>query len=280
MLNALLGAGARALRALHAEPVLRAVRDRVDGLFVRSGRPPLRGHADGVELRGFLRHRSFLADVSAGRFDAYAGEVLLGELREGTTFVDVGAHLGVYALLGAQRVGATGRVVAFEADPYTAKALVANVARIAPSNVHVVRKAASNRVGAAGFFLSPGTYGSSLYRRPSMASLERIEIDATTVDAEVEPADDLVLKIDAEGAELDVLAGARGTIMGSRRTVVHIEVNPDALAEAGRSPAELVRALRDLGFELWRIDQTARALLPLAGDDTGGWKGNVLGRSG
>lgn len=278
MLNALLGACARVLRTVHAEPLLRAGRDRVDALFVRRGRPPLRGHADGVELRGFLRHRSFLADVSAGRFDAYAGEVLLGELQEGTTFVDVGAHLGVYALLGARRVGPSGRVVAFEADPYTAAALAANVARVAPGNVQVVAKAASDRVGATGFFPSPGTYGSSLYRRPSMASLQRIEIEATTVDAEVEPADDLVLKIDAEGAELDVLAGAHRTLAGSRHTVVHVEVNPDALAEAGRSPAELVRALHALGFELWRIDQTARALLPLRGDDTGSWKGNLLGR--
>ena len=278
MLNAFLGACARVLRAIHTEPLLRATRDRIDALFVRSGRPPLRGHADGVELRGFLRHRSFLADVSAGRFDAYAGEILLGELRAGTTFVDVGAHLGVYALLGAQRVGARGRVVAFEADPYTAAALAANVARIAPGNVRVVTKAASDRVGATGFFVSPGTYGSSLYRRPSMASLERIEIEATTVDAEVEPADDLVLKIDAEGAELDVLAGARGTLASSRHAVVHVEVNPAALAEAGRSPAELVRTLRKLGFELWRIDQTARALVPLTGEDTGSWKGNLLGR--
>lgn len=278
MLLAVLGAGARVLRALHADRLLRAVRDQVDTLFVKSGRPPLRGYVDGLELRGFLRHRSFLADVSAGRFDAYAGEVLLGELGEGTLFVDVGAHVGLYTLLGARRVG-SGRVVAFEADPYTAAALAANVARASPGNVRVVAKAASDRVGAAGFYPSPGTYGSSLYRRPSMAGLERIEIEATTVDAEVEPADDLVLKIDAEGAELDVLAGAHKTLAGASRAVVHIELNPDALAEAGRSPSELVRVLRELGFQLWRIDQAARALVPLAGDDTGGWKGNLLGRS-
>src|SRR5207248_1081647 len=181
-------------------------------------------------------------------------------------------------LLGAQRVGASGHVVAFEADPYTGAALAANVARAAPGNVRVVAKAASDHTGTAGFWLSPGTYGSSLYRRPSMATVERIEIEATTVDAEVEPADDLVLKVDAEGAELEVLAGARRTLAAARRTVVHIEVNPDALAEAGRSPAELVRALRELGLELWRIDQAERALVPLAGDDTGGWKGNLLGR--
>lgn len=278
MLLALLGAGARVLRALHADRLLRAVRDRIDALFVKSGRPPLRGHADGVELRGFLRHRSFLADVTAGRFDAYAGRVLLDELHDGVVFVDVGAHLGLYTLLGARLVGASGRVVAFEADPYTAAALAANVARTAPGNVRVVAKAASDHVGATGFFLSPGTYGSSLYRRPSMASLHRIEIEATTVDAEVGPADDLVLKIDAEGAELDVLGGAQRTLEGARRATVHIEMNPDALEEAGRSPGELVRALRELRLELWRIDQAAEALVPLTGDDTGGWKGNLLGR--
>lgn len=274
MVVRLLGAVAHVLRALHADRLQRRARDRIDRALLRAGRPPLRGHVDGVELRGFLRHRSFLADVVAGQFDPYAGEVLLAELHEGTVFVDVGAHLGLYTVLGAPHAS---RVVAFEADPFSAAALRVNVTRNARNNVRVVAKAASDHAGTASFFLSPGTYGSSLYRRPSMESFERIDIDATTVDAEVGDADDLVLKIDAEGAELDVLAGARTTIFGAQRAVVHIEVNPDALAEAGRSPAELVEALKTLGFDLWRIDQAARELVPLAGD-TADWKGNLLGR--
>jgi FkbM family methyltransferase len=277
---AVLGAGARSLRALHAEPVLHAVRDGVDTLLVRARRPVLRGHASGVELRGFLRHRSFLADVTNGVHEPYVVEVLLSQLRPGTVFVDVGAHLGLYTLRAAGRIEPDGRIVAFEADPYTATALAANVRRAGLGNVRVVSKAVSDHVGATAFWLSAGTYSSSLYRRPSMASIERVEIDATTIDAEIGPAEDVVMKIDVEGAELDALGGLTETVAQAKRVVLMVEVNPSALAEAGRTPAELIARLRELGLELWRIDEEAEDVVPLDTNDTGEWKGNLLAGRG
>jgi FkbM family methyltransferase len=277
---AVLGAGARSLRALHAEPLLQIARDGVDALLVRARRPVLRGRSGGVELRGFLRHRSFLADVSSGIHEPYVVEVLLGELRPGAVFVDVGAHVGLYTLRAAERISPGGRIVSFEADPYTAVALSANVKRAELGNVRVISKAVSDHVGSTGFWLSAGTYSSSLYRRPSMASVERVEIDATTIDAEVGPADDLVIKIDVEGAELDALGGLERTVAESGRAVLVVEVNPSALAEAGRTPAELIARLRELGLELWRIDEEALAVVRLETDDTGDWKGNLVGRRG
>jgi FkbM family methyltransferase len=277
---AVLGAGARSLRALHAEPVLHAVRDGVDAVLVRARIPVLRGHSGGVELRGFLRHRSFLADVTTGIHEPYVVEVLLSQLRPGTVFVDVGAHLGLYTLRAAERIGPEGRIVAFEADPYTATALAANVKRAGLGNVRVVAKAVSDHVGSTAFWLSSGTYSSSLYRRPSMASIERVEIDATTIDAEIGPAEDVVLKIDVEGAELDALGGLEQTVAHANRVVLMVEVNPSALGEAGRTPAELIARLRDLGLELWRIDESAQEVVLLDTSDTGDWKGNLLAGRG
>jgi FkbM family methyltransferase len=277
---AVLGAGARSLRALHAESLLHAVRDGVDALLVRARMPVLRGHSDGVELRGFLRHRSFLADVTGGAHEPYVVEVLLSQLRPGTVFVDVGAHLGLYTLRAAGRIAPGGRIVAFEADPYTATALAANVKRAGLGNVRVIAKAVSDHVGSTAFWLSAGTYSSSLYRRPSMASIERVEIEATTIDAEVGPAEDLVIKIDVEGAELDALGGLANTVGEATRVVLMVEVNPSALAEAGRTPAELIARLRELGLELWRIDEEAHEVVRLDTDNTGDWKGNFLAGRG
>ncbi len=277
---AVLGAGARSLRALHADPVLHAVRDGVDAVLVRTRRPVLRGHSGGVELRGFLRHRSFLADITGGVHEPYVVEVLLSQLRPGSVFVDVGAHLGLYTLRAAERIGPEGRIVAFEADPYTATALAANVKRAGLGNVRVVAKAVSDHVGSTAFWLSAGTYSSSLYRRPSMASIERVEIDATTIDAEVGTADDVVIKIDVEGAELDALGGLEKTVEQASRVVLMVEVNPSALAEAGRTPAELIARLRELRLELWRIDEGTQEVVRLETDDTGNWKGNLLAGRG
>lgn len=269
----LLGGAARAARALGAGAVLRGARDAADALFVRLGRPPLRTRTDGVVLRGFLRHRSFLEDVSDARHEPFLRTLLLGEIRPETTFVDVGAHVGLYTLLAAPHARA---VVAFEADPYTSRALLANTAGIA--NVRVVAKAASRRAGRVQFFQSPGTYGSSLFRRPSMGAEKVVEVDATTVDLEVAGAEDVVAKIDAEGAELEVLAGMTETLAAARRAVVLVEVNPVALREAGRSPAELFERLRALGLELTRLDEGAGVVEPLTAADTGEWKGNLLCR--
>ncbi len=272
---AVLGGGARTLRRLHAERALQAGRDAVDALFVRSGRPPLRTHVAGVELRGFLRHRSFLADLASDEHEPFLREVLLGELHPESLFVDVGAHVGLYTLLAADRVS---RVVAFEADPYTARALAANVARAGARNVEVVAKAASDRSGTVGFWQSSGTYSSSLVHRHAMTADKRVEVEATTIDAEIGRVPDLVVKVDAEGAEVEVLTGLTQSLAAAHRAVLVVEVNPEALAEAGRSPGDLIAKLRTLGLELARIDETSCTIVPLELEDTGSWKGNLLCR--
>ena len=251
------------------------IRDVADRAFLAVGRPPLTTRVDGVELHGFLRHRSFLGDLSAGTHEPFLRALLLGELRPETTFLDVGAHVGLYTLLAAPHAR---EAIAFEADPYTARALRANTVGIA--NVRVVAKAASSRDGQVQFFQSPGTYGSSLFRRPSMKAETAIQIEATTVDAEAAGAEDVVAKIDAEGAELEVLAGMTETLARARRAVLLVEVNPGALREAGRSSAELLARLRSLGLELARVDERAARVEPLAAADTGDWKGNLLCRRG
>jgi FkbM family methyltransferase len=274
---AALGVGAWALRRLRLERALVAARDGVDSLFVRAGRPPLRTHIGAVELRGFLRHRSFLADVTADEHEPFLREVLLGELRAETLFVDVGAHVGLYTLLAAGRVE---RVVAFEADPYTVRALAVNVARSGARNVRVVGKAATDHVGTVGFWQSSGTYSSSLVRRPDWMTERRVEVEATTIDAEIpEAATDVVVKIDAEGAELQVLAGLTRLVGSAARAVLLVESNPAALAEAGSAPDDLVAALRALGLVLHRIDERSRTVVPLGSEPIGDWKGNLLCRS-
>ncbi len=267
----LLGAFARALRAAGGGRVLRLAQDAVDA----TGRPLLRAEVDGVTLRGFLRHRSFLGDLVGKGHERFVRSLLFDAVTTETTFVDVGAHVGLYTLLAARRAK---DVVAFEADPYTARALRANAEGLA--NVRVVAKAASDRIGVAQFWPSPGTYGSSLFRRPSMKAERAIEVETTTIDAELAGAADVVAKIDAEGAEIEVLDGMTETLARARRAVVLVELNPVALREAGHDGAELVARLRELGLDVERVDEQAGAVVALADAISSGWKGNLLCRSG
>ena len=253
---------------------MRTVRDAADRLFLFLHRPPLHVSAHGIELRGYLRHRSFLADVPS-KHEPYLRELLLAELRPDTLFVDVGAHVGLYTLLAAPRVA---KVVAFEADPYNRAALVANVRRAKLDNVRIVGKAASDCAGRSRSGRASGTYASSLTERRGFGAGRRIEIEATTVDAEVEPADDLVAKIDVEGAETAVLEGLRTTLAGSRRAVLLVELNRNAIADAGRTPEDLTAKIRELGLEAWLVDDVHRRLVPIDEVDLD-TKGNLYCRS-
>ena len=87
------------------------------------------------------------------------------------------------------------------------------------------------------------------------------------------PLDDLVprgpvrvVKIDAEGYELEVWKGMRRIIVDNPELAVIIEFGPSHLARAGISIADWFDALQVPGFTAWEIDegsQTLRTLRPL-----------------
>ncbi len=156
---AVLGAGARVVFAL-STPSPSCTRFATEWILrsCARGRPVLRGHSDGVELRGFLRHRFPRRHHEWDPRAVRRRRVLMSQQCPGSIFVDVGAHLGLYTLRAAGRIGPEGRIVAFEADPYTATALCCERQASRLGNVRVVPKAVSDHVGSTAFWLSAGTY--------------------------------------------------------------------------------------------------------------------------
>ena len=65
-----------------------------------------------------------------------------------------------------------------------------------------------------------------------------------------------MLKLDVEGAEAAVLAGASRTLAQSRPLLL-VEVFDDALRAQGSSARELVERLRALGYELYTFDEAS-----------------------
>ena len=92
-----LGTGARWARGVGLGRLMRAGRDGADAAFLWLGRPPLRTDVDGLPLRGYLRHRSFLAHLASATYEPEYRRLFLRELRPGATVVDAGAHIGTYS---------------------------------------------------------------------------------------------------------------------------------------------------------------------------------------
>jgi FkbM family methyltransferase len=254
---------------------LRAVRTPVDDVLMKVAWPPLSAQTPDGRLRGYLRHRSVVSHVGR-ETGSFAWQVFLERVEPGCTVIDGGAHIGLYTLAAASRVGARGQVYAFEADPYNFAALAVNARRL--SNVRLANKALAGRRGVATFFASSGTIGSSLFDRGDDRQKTPVSIETTTVDAELaaRPRDHVAIKIDVEGAEEQVLRGAHRTLTQSRTAVVLAEHHPVALRYAGSSSAAMVAALESCGLVPYFISETDRRLVPVSAARPPTVKGNLL----
>jgi FkbM family methyltransferase len=151
--------------------------------------------------------------------------------KPGDTVIDVGAHIGLYSLIAAKRVGPSGKVIAIEPDPENCSLLQRNVELNKLTNVTILERAAFSSNSKLKLYL-PGkergfTKLSTLMANRAVTE-NFLEIDATTLDylmvmqgiAQVN-----WVKIDVEGAELEVLKGAAVTLSESKDVALLIEVH-------------------------------------------------------
>jgi FkbM family methyltransferase len=137
-------------------------------------------------------------------------------VRSGDTVFDIGANVGIYTLLFSQAVGDHGHVVALEPSSRNIDFLRQHLRLNEVGNVSVIEAAASATTGTARFDATGDPCTGHL------ATDGAFEVPTMTVD-EIVRADDrrpTLLKIDVEGAELDVLAGADMTLQQLRPRVL------------------------------------------------------------
>jgi hypothetical protein len=92
----LLGRVAAFARAHGLNGALRVSRDLIDAVLLWARTPPLSTTVGGIRLRGFLRHRSFLAELASGGYEPTVGKLYLEAVAGAELVIDVGAHTGFY----------------------------------------------------------------------------------------------------------------------------------------------------------------------------------------
>ncbi len=137
-------------------------------------------------------------------------------LKNGDVFIDVGANIGLLSIHAANSVGATGKVLAFEAHPETAKILEFNKELNHKENIHIYPIALGSEKGKAMIFNDSDSNrgGASLVRGLSESGIE-VDLDRLDdiLEATVIPK---IIKIDVEGFEMNVLKGAVRTIQEAK----------------------------------------------------------------
>jgi len=188
-------------------------------------------------------------------------ELFRQALRPGMVVVDVGAHEGLFTHLAAALVGPTGRVWAIEPAPGNFRVLGRKAAAF--PHVTAVHAAASDRNGIARFALDADNSTRHSLFTANVGRRWRSWPVRTVALARVLPADlprlDLI-KIDTQGAEPQVLRGARPAIK-KHRPVIVFELWPTGWRSGGHEPAAVLDSLTRLGYALHYLS-ARRGLLP------------------
>lgn len=185
--------------------------------------------------------------------------LLIQELLEpGNCFVDVGANIGLHTLAAARSMQGQGKIIAFE--PYgPTKALLERSVWMNgfSSMVEIHQAAVSNETGHHKLFLGATSGHHSLFPLD-----ERTSTDAEPVDVSVVRIDDIIpatqkvdlLKIDAEGAELQVIESAGGLIERNAELAIIVEFGPTHLERTGIAPTDWLNAFATHGLQYRAIN--------------------------
>lgn len=164
-------------------------------------------------------------------------EFLNEQLQPGDTFVDVGANCGYYSLLAAQKLGPTGRVFAFEANPVVCNVFRQSIALNQLDSVITLENYAVADISGKvlNFYLPYDAVNSAigtLVADGQMAitgninTSQSINVLSVALDdylANKQLAGRLFIKIDAEGAEELVLKGMQSMLLRKMPYCIIIE---------------------------------------------------------
>jgi FkbM family methyltransferase len=153
-------------------------------------------------------------------------------LREGMNFFDIGAYVGWHSIRAARIIGASGRIVSFEPDPTNRRQLEANLALNGVKNCLVVPLAAWSKTGdELGWYTQKSSDCCRIDEAARSATVKTTILDDLAADLGLDRLD--WIKIDVEGAEAEVLRGAK-EILRKHRPLLFIEIH------------NTVRTVRDL----------------------------------
>jgi FkbM family methyltransferase len=240
------------LRSLLPAAVVNRVRSVRDQIAIRTFEPRLVDHDyGGISLRLKIAD-SMSAEWYDRDFDELPEFTFLKQrrLQKGALIFDLGAHQAVIALLLANIVGESGRVVAVEAGKYNFDIATENKALNTAPNLSLIRAAVAEKDGVS-MTVTGGINGS--------VSLSGEAVPSKSIDALASEfgKPDLVW-LDIEGYECRALEGATETLKAGADW--HVEVHSGCGLESfGGSSIKIEQIFREHGYDLYvRTDQHYR----------------------
>lgn len=200
-------------------------------------------------------------------------------LRKGMTAIDIGAHQGFYTLLLSLKIGSEGKVIAFEPSPKEQRKLIWNLRLNRCRNVQVEPFAVGSRSERAELFVVPNRFsGLDSLRPPNIKEVVRpVRVQVCSLDdylSEKGIASVDFVKIDAEGAELEILKGAQRLLIQPPRPILLVEIADIRTEPWGYEAKEIIDFLKGMDFHWFSFVGDGK-LKPLP-SDLATFNGNFL----
>ena len=209
-------------------------------------------------VRGPLQGKRWIVGSSThacwyGTYEPEESKLMKQRLQPGDVFFDIGAQAGYHSVYASSLVGPLGRVFAFEPAP-------ANLANIKQhflmnhlTNTFVIDAAVSDTNGISYFDCADSAVAGHLSATGTLA-VRTISLDQE-IDSGALPDPDYI-KIDAEGAELKILEGAR-KMLERRHPTISLETH-QWFPQLSSIRQDCKRFLVELGYELSEPDAAVK----------------------
>lgn len=172
---------------------------------------------------------------------------------------DVGANVGLHALFFSKRVGGAGKVYAFEPSEKTFERLALHIKDNDLLNVEALHCALGATAGRVEVVENAEDTSRTFVQTigldsPNPGSVEVLTLDAFAQARNIQHID--FLKIDAEGFEGEILAGAKELLARKTIKIMQIELDQQRAGKTGSGGAKVVPALLTNGYVLAEWDAT------------------------
>ncbi len=187
-------------------------------------------------------------------------------LKEGLTFIDIGANLGIYTLY-ALKAGCS--VYSYEPTPRIYKILLDNIGinGFEPSKkARVFNLAISDNEGEVDFSIFDVSGHNSFY--PQTESDKKIKVKTVSLDKHLSHLSKVdIVKIDVEGAEPLVLNGMKNIIQNNPQIKIILEFAPNNLERSGIKPLDFINTINAMGLSIKIIEENSGNICTVSQDE-------------
>ena len=201
--------------------------------------------------------------IESGDLEPGTRKLIQRVLAPGDVFVDVGANIGMHTIAAAHAMRGLGKVIAFEPFEPTAHLLEKSIFLNGFAGlVEIHRAAATNTSVSRALYLGATSGHHSLFPRGGeTGSSKVVQVRSVAIDDVIPATEQITLmKIDVEGAELEVLDGAKLLLGANPNVGLIVEFGPCFLQRSGIDTADWLSKFTSFDLEGWEINDVSGEL--------------------